>query len=91
MVSRTKGLAQCKKPGTTIQDNKTSTEVTWPLRHCYRLDKRLNCLVVGVTPRGSVVHTTHVSYTSRASATGLVSGRQSNRSDLLGYPNLVSG
>jgi hypothetical protein len=58
---------------------------------CYHLDKWLNCLAVGVTPRGSVVHMMHVSYMSRASAMGLVSGHQSNRSDLLGYPNLVSG
>jgi len=58
---------------------------------CYCLDKRLNCLAVGATPRGSVVCMMRVSYTSRASAMGLVSGHQSNQSDLLGYPNLVSG
>ena len=36
------------------------------VHHCYRLDKRLNCLAVGVTPCGSAVHITCVSYMSRA-------------------------
>jgi hypothetical protein len=58
---------------------------------CYHLDKRLNCLVVGATPPGSVVHTTCVSYTSRASARGLASDHWSSRSVLVGCPSLVSG
>jgi hypothetical protein len=58
---------------------------------CYRLDKWLNCLAVGVTPHGSAVHMTRVSYTSRASVRGLVGGHQSNQSILLGYPCLMSG
>jgi len=59
--------------------------------NCYRLDKWLNCLVVGVTPHGSAVCMTHVSYTNRASVRGPVGGHQSNWSILLGYPCLVSG
>ena len=58
---------------------------------CYRLDKWLNCLLVGATPPGSAVHMTRVSYISLASARGPASGRRSNRSILPGYPNLVSG
>jgi hypothetical protein len=58
---------------------------------CYRLDKRLNCLVVGATLPGSVVRMTRVSYTSRASARGLASGRRSSWSVLAGCPSLVSG
>jgi len=41
---------------------------------CYRLDKRLDCLVVGAILLGSAVHMTHVSYTSRASVRGPVGG-----------------
>ena len=58
---------------------------------CYRLDKRLNCLLVGATPPGSAVRTTCVSYTNRASVRGLASGHRSNRSVLPGYQSLVSG
>ena len=58
---------------------------------CYRLDKWLNCLVVGVTPHGSAARITCVSYTSCASARGLVGGPWSNQSVLLGYLCLVSG
>jgi len=58
---------------------------------CYRLDKQLKGLVVGVTCRGSAVHMTRASCTNHASATGLVSGHRSSRSDLLGCLNLVSG
>ena len=61
------------------------------VHRCYHLDKQLNCLVVGVTRCGSAACMTCVLYTSRASAMGLVSGRQSSQSNLLGYPNLVSG
>ena len=61
------------------------------LAHCYRLGKRLNCLAVGVTPRGSAVHMTRVSYMSRASVRGLAGGHRSSRSVLLGYPCLMSG
>ena len=61
------------------------------LDQCYHPDKRLNCLVVGVTHCGSAVCTMHASYTSRASVIGPVSGRWSSRSNLLGYLNLVSG
>ena len=58
---------------------------------CYRLDKQLNCLIVGVTPHGSAARMTRVSYTSRASVRGPVSGHWLSQSILLGYPNLVSG
>jgi hypothetical protein len=58
---------------------------------CYRLDKRLNCLTVGVTPPGSAVRMTRVSYTSRASVRGLASGHWSSRSVLVGCLSLVSG
>jgi len=58
---------------------------------CYRLGKRLNCLAVGVTPHGSAVRMTYVSYMSRASVRGLADGHQSSRFVLLGYPCLVSG
>ena len=58
---------------------------------CYRLDKWLNCLAVGVTPPGFTARTTHVSYMSHASVRGLVSGCRLSQSVLLGYPNLVSG
>jgi hypothetical protein len=61
------------------------------VHHCYRLDKQLNYLVIGATYRSSAVCTMRVSYTSHASATGLVSGHRSSRSDLLRYLNLVSG
>jgi hypothetical protein len=57
----------------------------------YCLDKQLNCLVVGVTPRGSAARMTRVSYTSRASVRGLVSGHRLSRSVLLGCPCLMSG
>jgi hypothetical protein len=63
----------------------------WHLTACYRLGMQLNCLVVGVTRRGSAVRITRALYTSHASATGLVSGRRSSQSDLLGYLSLVSG
>jgi hypothetical protein len=58
---------------------------------CYHLDKQLNCLIVGVTPYGSAVHMTCVSYMNCASVRGLVGGHQSNQSILLGYLCLVSG
>jgi hypothetical protein len=58
---------------------------------CYRLDKRLKGLAVSATPPGSAAHMTCVSYTSRASARGLASGRRSSRSILTGCLSLVSG
>jgi hypothetical protein len=58
---------------------------------CYRLDKWLNCLVVGVTPLGSAAHMTHVSYMSHASVRGLVGGHWLNRSIPPGQLSLMSG
>jgi hypothetical protein len=58
---------------------------------CYRLDKRLNCLLVGATPPGFAVCMTRVSYMTRASVRGLASGHRSSRFVLPGYQSLVSG
>jgi len=58
---------------------------------CYHLDKRLNCLAVGVTLPGFAVPMTYALYTSLASVKGLVNGHRSNQSILLGYQSLVSG
>jgi hypothetical protein len=63
----------------------------FPNTVCYHLGKWLNCLVVGVTPPGSAVLTTHVSYTNHASVRGLVSGHWLSQSILLGYLSLMSG
>jgi hypothetical protein len=60
---------------------------TW----CYHLDKRLNCLIVGAILPGSAVCMIRVLYTSRVSAKDPVGGCWLSQSDLLGYPNLVSG
>jgi hypothetical protein len=64
---------------------------TTKLGGCYRLGKRLNCLVVGAIPPGFAVYMTCVSYMSRASVRGPVGGHRLSQSILLGYLNLVSG
>jgi hypothetical protein len=58
---------------------------------CYCLDKQLNCLVVGVTPSGSAVRMTRVSYTSHAFVRDPVGGHRLSWSVLAGCLSLKSG